>query len=70
MNVTDNDVGISIADVSGSEGDANLTFTVSLSRAATEDVTVRVATVDGTATSDTEETATSWAGTSSREAKR
>ena len=64
VNVTDNDVGISIASASEAErvlvrpfptafGDENvgsLSFTVTLSRPATEDVTVQVSTEDDTAT--------------------
>ena len=58
-NVTDNDVGISISDVTQDEGTTSMTFTVSLSRAADEAVTVEASTMDGTATSDVAVTATS-----------
>ena len=58
-NVTDNDVGISISDVTQSEGQDKMTFTVSLSRSASEAVTVVASTMGGTATSDAAVTATS-----------
>ena len=58
-NVTDNDVGISISDVTQSEDKGEMTFTVSLSRSAGEAVTVVASTMDGTATSDAAVTATS-----------
>ena len=58
-NVTDNDVGISISGVTQSEDKGEMTFTVSLSRAADEAVTVVASTMDGTATSSAAVTATS-----------
>ena len=58
-NVTDNDVGISISDVTQSEDKGEMTFTVSLSRSADEAVTVVASTMDGTATSAAAVTATS-----------
>ena len=58
-NVTDNDVGISISGVTQGEGEGKMTFTVSLSRSAGEEVTVVASTMDGTATSDAAVTATS-----------
>ena len=52
--------GLSIADAQATEGtDASLTFTVMLSPAATETVTVDYATADGTATAGDDYTATS-----------
>ena len=67
VNVSDNDVGISIADAYADEGDFRTDalgirgafFTVSLSRAADAEVTVFAWTVDGTATSGRNVTANS-----------
>ena len=59
VNVRDNDLGISIADATADEGDANISFTVSLSGTSEETVTVFVSTVDGRATSGEAVTATS-----------
>ena len=52
VNVSDNDVGISIADALQDESKTNMTFTVSLSRAAEETVTVVASTMDGTLTAN------------------
>ena len=61
VNLQDNDVGISITggDEVRENVESGITFTVSLSRAASKPVTVDVTTVDGTATSDHTVTATS-----------
>ena len=59
VNVRDNDLGISIADATANEGDANIAFRVSLSGTSEETVTVVVSTVDGRATSGETVTATS-----------
>ena len=61
VNVQDNDVGISVFGPNAVEEDSasDITFTVTLSRAAPKPVTVDVTTVDGTATSDAVVTATS-----------
>ena len=61
VNLQDNDVGISITggDEVRENVESGITFTVSLSRAASKPVTVDVTTVDGTATSDDTVTATS-----------
>ena len=50
---------LTIADGSGSEGDASLTFTVALDQASGRPVTVRYATADGTAIAATDYTAAS-----------
>ena len=59
VNVRDNDLAISIADAAANEGDANISFPVSLSGTSEETVTVVVSTVDGRATSGETATATS-----------
>ena len=61
VNVQDNDVGISVFGPNAVEEDSasDITFTVTLSRAAPKPVTVDLTTVDGTATSDAVVTATS-----------
>ena len=58
--ILDDDLGISINDLSVLEGNSGTTafnFTVSLSAAATFPVTVKYATADGTATAPTDYTA-------------
>ena len=57
--VTDNDLGISISDAAKGEEKSEITFTVSLSRAAGKVVTVVASTRDGDATSTADVTATS-----------
>ena len=52
VNIRDNDLTISIEDASANESDPNISFTVRLSGASDETVTVDVSTVDGKATSD------------------
>ena len=60
VNVRDNDLGISIADaVRHSEDATGMGFTITLSKASDQQVSVDVTTVDGTATSDAAVTATS-----------
>ena len=52
VNIRDNDLTISIDDATANESDPNIAFTVRLSGASDETVTVVVSTVDGKATSD------------------
>ena len=59
VNITDNDATISISDATVSEGASSMVFTISLSKALDQMVTVDAAAVDGTATSDSVVTATS-----------
>ena len=54
--VIDNDVGISISNASGNENVGSLTFTVTLSRASEDDVTVRASTEAASATDNPEVT--------------
>ena len=60
VDVWDNDIGLSVADADASEEDGTITFKVSLKEAAAREVTVDVATVDGTATSHGVVTATDF----------
>ena len=60
VNIRDNDLGISISDAEAhNEGVAGINFTVTLSKPSDQEVTVDVATADGTATSGQAVTATS-----------
>ena len=58
--VYDNDMPVSIADAEATEGDGEITFTISLQAPAVTPVTVEVVTVDGTATSHGVVTATDF----------
>ncbi len=64
VTITDDDVNISVNDVSVSEADGNAVFTITLSRAVTSDVIINYSTADNTATTaDNDYTATSGTDT-------